>query len=350
VPTEQFFAAEKLKHPVFKLYYVQLGKILRGIFFVYYKYTNALTMKKLTIIATAISITLLFVLLLSQITNQSKANPQSRANADAVNEFRPPALPAQLSFAGEEVPLERWDVKERLDRELLINSYSPATILFLLKLSNRYFPTISERLKANGVPDDFKYLCIAESNLIAGATSKAGAVGFWQFMNGTAPGYGLEANSLVDERMDLRKATDAACQYLKSAYAKFGTWTAAAASYNCGQGGYNGQATFQQTKNYYDLHLPEETNRYIFRILTFKHILENADALGFKVTATDLYNEIPYRSVTVTSSISNLAQWAINNGTSYKILKLMNPWIRGRSLSASAAKSYVIKLPPNTSQ
>jgi soluble lytic murein transglycosylase-like protein len=134
------------------------------------------------------------------------------------------------------------------------------------------------------LPEDFKYLCIAESNLIANATSKAGAVGFWQFMNGTAPGYGLEANSLVDQRMDVVNATDAACQYLKSAYIKFGTWTAAAASYNCGQGGYNEQATFQQTKNYYDLHLPEETNRYIFRNLTFKHILENADALGVKVT------------------------------------------------------------------
>jgi hypothetical protein len=300
-------------------------------------------MKKIPAIITVLTISILFFLLLSQVAIQSKASPKS--SAGTTKEFRPPALPQQLSFAGEEVPLGRWDIRERLDRELLINSYSPGTILFLLKLSNRYFPIISERLKANGVPDDFKYLCIAESNLIAGATSKAGAVGFWQFMNGTAPGYGLEANSLVDERMDLVKATDAACQYLKSAYTKFGTWTAAAASYNCGQGGYNGQATFQRTKAYYDLHLPEETNRYIFRILTFKHILENADSLGFKVTPADLYNEIPYRNVTISSSIANLAQWAIDSGTTYKILKLMNPWIKGRSLSANAGKSYVIKLP-----
>ena len=232
---------------------------------------------------------------------------------------------------------------------MLFNSYSRANVLFLMKLSNRYFPAISERLKANGVPDDFKYLCIAESNLMAGAVSRVGATGFWQFMGGTAPGYGLTANASVDERMDVEKSTNAACQYLKNAYAKFGTWTAAAASYNCGMGGYNGQATYQQTKNYYDLHLPEETNRYIFRILAFKHILENAEELGYHVDKDDLYAEIPYRTVTVTSTISNLAQFAISNGTTYKVLRLMNPWLRGRSLPVSGGKSYVIKLPAKES-
>lgn len=273
----------------------------------------------------------------------SKAS--DRNNNTVVYEWRPPVLPRQLSFAGEEVPLQRWDVKERLDRELLVNSYSHGNVLFLMKLSARYFPIIAQRLKAAGVPEDFKYLCIAESNLIAGATSRVGAVGFWQFMGETAPGYGLEANSGVDERMDLVKSTDAAAQYIKSAYAKFGTWTAAAASYNCGQGGYNGQATFQGTKYYYDLHLPEETNRYIFRILAFKHILENAKEMGFQVADQDLYAEVPHRTVTVTSNIPNLAQWAQEQGTTYKILRLMNPWIKGRSLTISRNKSYVIKLP-----
>jgi hypothetical protein len=258
-------------------------------------------------------------------------------------------LPKQLSFGGEAVPLERWDVKERLDREVLFNSYNHANIIYLMKLSARYFPAISERLKANGVPDDFKYLCIAESNLLAGAVSRVGATGFWQFMGGTAPGYGLTANDNVDERMDVVKSTNAACQYLKNAYAKFGTWTAAAASYNCGMGGYNGQATYQQTKYYYDLHLPEETNRYIFRILAFKHILENAEQMGFKVQENELYTEIPHRTVTVTSTISNLAQFAIDNGTTYKVLRLMNPWIRGRSLPVGGGKSYVIKLPEKQS-
>lgn len=305
-------------------------------------------MKKLDGLFTAICSTGLCLLIISQFAFKGNAEVQ-KAEESNINEWRTPALPQQLSFAGENVPLERWEVKERMDRELLINTYSPGNILYLLKLSNRYFPVISERLKANGVPDDFKYLCIAESNLTAGATSKVGAVGFWQFMNGTAPGYGLEANSLVDERMDLVKSTDAACKYLRSAYAKFGSWTAAAASYNCGQGGYNGQVSFQKTMNYYDLQLPEETNRYIFRILTFKYILENADALGYKVTPSDLYNEIPYRIIVVSSSIPNLAQWAIDKGTTYKMLRLMNPWLRGRSLTASAAKTYTLKLPPKTS-
>jgi len=305
-------------------------------------------MKKLDTVFTIICSAGLCLLLISQFAFKSKANSNPLKSA-AINEWRAPALPKQLSFAGEEVPLDRWDVKERLDRELLINSYSHANIIFLLKLSNRYFPAISERLKANGVPDDFKYLCIAESNLLSGAVSHSGATGFWQFMDGTAPGYGLEANSLVDERMDIEKSTDAASKYLKTAYAKFGTWTAAAASYNCGMGGYNGQASFQQTKNYYDLHLPEETNRYIFRILAFKHILENSEALGFKISPEELYNEIAFRTVTVNSSIPNLAQFAIDNGTTYKILRLMNPWIRGKSLTVRSSKPYEIKLPAKSS-
>ncbi|HEX8315069.1 MAG TPA: lytic transglycosylase domain-containing protein [Flavisolibacter sp.] len=305
-------------------------------------------MKKLDTIFTFVCSAGLCLLLVSQFTFKSKAtnNPSAKS---ITNEWRPPALPKEISFAGESVPLERWDVKERLDREVLFNSYSHANIIFLLKLSARYFPAISARLKANGVPDDFKYLCIAESNLLSGAVSRSGATGFWQFMDGTAPGYGLTANALVDERMDIEKSTDAASQYLKSAYAKFGSWTAAAASYNCGMGGYNGQATYQQTKNYYDLHLPEETNRYIFRILAFKHIMENSESLGFKLSPDELYGEIPYRTVTVSSSISNLAQFAIDNGTTYKVLRLMNPWIRGRSLSVGGGKTYVIKLPAKTS-
>lgn len=305
-------------------------------------------MKKLDTIFTFICSGGLCLLLISQFAFRSEANPSARSNK-TINQWSPPALPKELSFAGENVPLERWDVKERLDREVLFNSYNHANIIFLMKLSNRYFPAISERLKANGVPDDFKYLCIAESNLLAGAVSRVGATGFWQFMGDTAPGYGLTANSSVDERMDIEKSTDAASKYLKNAYAKFGSWTAAAASYNCGMGGYNGQATYQQTKYYYDLHLPEETNRYIFRILAFKHILENSEALGFKVSPEDLYSETPHRTVTVTSTISNLAQFAIDNGTTYKVLRLMNPWIRGRSLPVSAGKSYIIKLPAKSS-
>lgn len=256
-----------------------------------------------------------------------------------------PDLPRDFSFATEKVPMDRWDVKERLDREVLFNYYNQANILFLLKLANRYFPIIEERLKANGVPEDFKYLCVAESNLLSGARSGVGATGFWQFMNGTAPGYGLEVNNEVDYRSDIEKSTDAAAKYLKQAYAKFGSWTAAAASYNCGMGGYNGQATFQGTTNYYDLLLPEETNRYIFRILAFKHLMENAEELGFKLEESEKYHEVPYREITVNSSIGNLATFARQNGTTYKMLRQMNPWLKGRSLTAGGGKSYTIRLP-----
>src|SRR5215204_2799898 len=294
-------------------------------------------MKKFVGLANFVTGSLFMLLLLSQFSfkGNNGNNPQWHA----------PRLPDELSFAGEEAPLQRWDVREKFDRELLLNYYSPGTIIFLLKLANRNFPIISERLKANGVPDDFKYLCIAESNMQSWAVSKSGAVGYWQFLDGTAPGFGLETSSQVDQRQDLARSTDAACKYLKQAFEKFGNWTAAAASYNCGQGGYNSQAVFQKTNNYYDLQLPEETNKYILRILTFKHLLENSEDLGFVIKEEEKYEAIPYRSVEVTATINDLAQYAISNGTTYKMLRAMNPWIRGKSLTVKGGRSYTIKLP-----
>jgi membrane-bound lytic murein transglycosylase D len=289
------------------------------------------------------------LVLFSQFAFQSNANNHTSFQI-LPNEWRAPALPHQLSFAGEAVPLDRWDVAENLDRELLINAYNPATILYMLKLSHRYFPVISEKLKANGVPDDFKYMCIAESNLQSDAVSRAGAVGFWQFMNSSAPVYGLNVNTQIDERMDIIKSTDAACKYVKSAYAKFGSWTAAAASYNCGQGCYSEQANFQRNKNYYDLQLPEQTNHYVFRILAFKYILENAETLGYKINDTEKYNEVPYKTITISSSISDLAKFATDNGTTYKMIRVMNPWIRGKSLAVKSGSSYQIKLPVQNSE
>lgn len=213
-----------------------------------------------------------------------------------------------------------------------------------MKLANRYFPVIEERLRANGVHEDFKYLCVAESNL-QHAISRVGAVGFWQFMSYTAPGYNLEITSEVDRRYDVSRSTDAACQYLKQAHAKFGSWTAAAASYNCGQGGYNAQASFQKTTNYYDLLLPQETSRYVFRILTFKYLMENAKEMGYLLEQEDLYPEFKIRTITVTSTIPNLADFAIRNGITYKMLKLYNPWLRSKSLVVRPGKSFLITLP-----
>lgn len=287
---------------------------------------------------------LLTFLILFQLSFRDKAAQEAKNPARGA-QWTPPKLPEALSFAGEAVPLERWDVREKFDREYLLNYYAPGNVLLLLKLANRNFPLISERLKANGVPDDFKYLCIAESNMQSWALSKAGAVGYWQFMPETAPGYGMEVNSEVDQRQDLEKSTDAACRYLKQAYTRFGSWTAAAASYNCGQGGYGSQAGFQQTSNYYDLHLPEETNKYIYRILTFKYLMENAAALGYVVDEQDKYPAIPVRVLKVDTSIPNLASFARANGTTYKILRLLNPWLRGRSLTVRGGKAYEIRLP-----
>ncbi len=254
-----------------------------------------------------------------------------------------PDIPQKISFAGESVPLHRWDVEEQLEREVLTNSYYHTSTLNILRLKSRYFPVIEKRLKANGIPDDFKYLCVAESAL-RNQTSRAGAVGFWQFMKGTAPRYGLEVNSEVDERYHVEKSTDAACKYLRQAYNRFGSWTAAAASYNCGQGGFSKFSNYQQKDNYYDLLLPEETMRYVFRILALKHIISNADDLGFIVHDGDAYEPIPTRTIKVTKTIPNLADFALYHHSNYRMLKIMNPWLRGHSLTVKN-NTYEIKLP-----
>lgn len=297
--------------------------------------------KKIFILKTSFCTVLLFIVFCFQKIN-SQAVTQN--NSDPIFQWRIPKIPSQFSFASEKVPLEKWEIKEQFDREFTLIYYQTGTMLTLLKYANRWLPFIGERLKQNGIPEDFKYLCIAESNL-QNLISKAGAVGFWQFMSYTGPGFGLEINSSVDERYNVLKSTDAASQYLKEAYNKFGSWTAAAASYNCGQGRYNEQSVFQKTRNYYDLHLPEETNHYMYRILSFKYLIENAQKLGYVPDASDLYNSHQTRSVIVSNTISNLADFAINNGTTYRMLRILNPWLRGRSLPIRPGKSYTILLP-----
>lgn len=271
---------------------------------------------------------------------------KGKSDESGVHTWYSPSLPEKMDFAGEPVPLDRWEIREQLDRELLYNYYWQNNILYVMKLAGRYFPMIEERLKANNIPDDFKYLCIAESNL-QNATSRAGAVGFWQFMKGTAPAYGMEISSTIDERYNVLKSTEAACKYLKEAYAKFGSWTAAAASYNCGMGGYNSHSNFQGTKNYYDLLLPEETQRYIFRILAFKHLMSNAADFGFSLAADEKYAPVKVRTISVNQSIPDLAVFAMQNGTSYKMLRMLNPWIRDRSLKIKTGKTYTLTLPAN---
>ncbi len=255
-----------------------------------------------------------------------------------------PKVPNTYTLFGESIPFDIMDIRERFDRELIVNTYMQGSTIQIIKLMGRWMPMIEERLKANGVPDDFKYLAVAESAL-RNAVSGVGASGFWQFMKGTAPGYNLEVNEYVDERYNVYKSTDAACRYLIDAKNKLGSWTAAAASYNCGMGGYNGVATKQGSYNFYNLLLPEETMRYIFRIAALKYILENPERSGYMLTDNDLYKPLKVRKQMV-SGIANLIDFARANGTTYKLIKYLNPWLRDKSLPTKG-KMYEILLPAN---
>jgi len=252
--------------------------------------------------------------------------------------------PTDIDFAGEKVPLAQLDVRENLDRELLVNTYWQSQTILFIKRANRYFPVIEPILKKNGVPDDFKYLAVAESGL-TNVVSPSDAVGFWQLLEGTAKENGLEVNEEVDERYHLEKSTEAACRYLLESHQKYGNWTLAAASYNVGRNGLDKQIGRQKELNYYDLLLGEETERYIFRILSFKLILQNPSEYGFFVGENHLYPPIPFYEVSLNGKVADFAEFAKGYGISYKILKLMNPWLRESFLTNASGKSYYIKIP-----
>jgi membrane-bound lytic murein transglycosylase D len=253
-------------------------------------------------------------------------------------------FPITTDFAGETAPLHIVDVRERLDRELLINANLHSTTTLILKRANRAFPVIEPILQKYGIPDDFKYLAVIESGLV-NATSSAGARGVWQFMEPTAKERGMEVNEYVDERYHLEKSTEAACKYLLSAKAKFGSWTTAAASYNGGMTGVNKRIEEQQVSNYYDLALTEETSRYVFRILALKEIMKNPGKYGFNIYPTDLYSPIPTKKIEVDSTITDLASFAKTQGINYKILKIHNPWLRDKKLVNPTKKKYEIEIP-----
>ncbi len=252
--------------------------------------------------------------------------------------------PTAVDFAGEAAPLNIADVRERFERELIVNANLDATTLLIIKRANRAFPIIEPILKQYNVPDDFKYLAVIESGLVH-AVSPAGARGIWQFMPETAKESGMEVNEYVDERYHLEKSTIAACQYLINAKNRFGSWTLAAAAYNGGQAGVTRQIDMQQVTNYYDLLLTEETARYVFRILALKEIMRNPQLYGFEFTPEELYTNLPVRKLEVDSSISNLATFAKSQGINYKILKVHNPWLRDKRLPNSSRKKYFIEIP-----
>lgn len=254
------------------------------------------------------------------------------------------ATPEDVTFGGVEVPLDKFGVKEKLDRELLVNTYWHSNSFLVFKRANRWFPIIEPILAENNIPDDFKYLAVIESGL-TNAISPAGARGFWQFMEATGKSYGLEINSEVDERYDVLKATQAACEYLQNSYDKYGDWALVAASYNMGMGGVNKQLKKQKVDSYWDLLLNRETGRYVYRILAVKEILNNGSNYGFVVRPKDLYEPYETHSVVVDSTIDNLAVFAQEHNANYNILKTLNPWLKSNSLRNKSRKEYQVLFP-----
>ena len=254
-------------------------------------------------------------------------------------------VPSSVTFCGKNIDLTRYDRYERMDRELLAFTYMHSTSIQMIKKANRYFPIVEPILKANGIPDDFKYLMVIESNLNPNARSSAGAAGLWQFMQTTGREYGLEVNKNIDERYHVEKSTEAACKYLKDAYTKYQDWIAVAASYNAGQARISTQFEKQQVDDMLDLYLVEETARYVYRIIAAKIMFSNPSAFGFRLRTKDLYMPIPYKEVSVNTGILNLAEWAKKQGITYALLKNMNPWLRDNFLQNVSKRTYTLKIP-----
>ncbi len=253
-------------------------------------------------------------------------------------------IPDQIDFCDEEVPLQMIDVREKLDRELLVNTYWQSNMLLFLKRSHRWFPVIEPILEENGVPDDFKYLALIESGRTP-IVSPAGATGFWQIMKATGKEKGLRINKEVDERYHVEKSTRFACEYLKEAKEKFGSWTLAAASYNMGMNGMRKQLDRQKVNNYYDLLLNAETSRYLFRILAVKHIVTHAPQYGFTFRSKHLYPTIETEEVLLDSSVTDFADYAFQHQINYKVLKYFNPWLRQSYLHNTQKDTFWVKIP-----
>ena len=253
-------------------------------------------------------------------------------------------LPDTLTFAGEQVPLEMFYVRESLDRELSVNTYWHSSTLTLIKRSHRWFPMIDSVLQTNGIPADFRYLAVIESGL-ANVISPANAVGFWQFLKGTAKDYGLEVSKDVDERYNRVKSTQAACDYFLESYKKFGNWALVAAAYNAGRSGINKQMEKQKVSSYYDMLLSDETGRYVYRILAIKLIFESPESYGFYIDENEVYLPIPTHAVYVNDEVKSWADFAKKHGLSYKLLKYFNPWLRQASLRNRQKKTYIIQIP-----
>ena len=288
------------------------------------------------------AIPLLFVF--NTLTAGNKSVSQSDEKFPQGYKIVSPPIPDHLDFAGEKVPLENFEVRERMDREFIVNTYYHSFTILAMKKANRYFPVIEPILKAHGILDDFKYVSVIESGL-SNVISPAGATGFWQFMEAAGKKYGLEINDEVDQRYDLKKSTEAACLYIKDAYDEFGSWTMAAASFNMGTNGVEKQMARQKTNRYYNLVLSDETSRYVARIIAMKTILQHPEKYGFDIKDDDLYPPLPTYELTVSGNVNDWADFAIAEGINYKILKMYNPWLRDNQLTNKAGKTYTLEMP-----
>jgi membrane-bound lytic murein transglycosylase D len=290
----------------------------------------------------------LLVFIIAYLVYTDFINPTPIEKTEIIVSYGVPQLviPDTVYFAGERVPLEIPDVRERLDRELHVNTFWHSNTIFLLKRGSRWLPDIKKEFEKAGVPSDLMYISVIESDL-QNKISPSNAVGFWQFLKGTAKDFKLEVTNEVDERYHPLKSTDAAALYLQKNYKKFGSWTNATASYNIGRAGLNRALNKQAVTSYYDLLLGEETSRYVFRAIAIKLIFENPEKYGFNFTEEHLYHKEDLQEIVITKTIDNLRDWAFDNHINYKQLKRYNPWLRRNSLTVRGRKSYIFLIPTN---
>jgi hypothetical protein len=308
----------------------------------------AITRPKVITTAIVLLIAITGILVVSQgFGGEFKSKISSSAYNLNISKVYP--IPDSVSFAGEKMPLGNFDTRESLEREIIMTAYRHASTIMIIKRTTRYFPVIEKILKENNIPDDFKYLTVAESEL-SNLISPAGATGFWQIMPETGKEEGMEINNEVDERYSIERSTKFACEYFLKSYARYGNWTLAAASYNGGRNGLDDQIEIQHEKNYYDLLLNDETSRYIFRVIAYKLIINDPVAYGFEIGKKELYPEMKYSEVKVDTAVTDFSNFARKFGTNYKLLKLLNPWLRKPYLTNKATRSYLIKIPTEGSR
>ncbi|MBG0858490.1 MAG: lytic transglycosylase domain-containing protein [Bacteroidales bacterium] len=300
--------------------------------------------RKTLLTASALISVILIILLITGEFKGYSSPAYIAAPGDTVFTNKTYKLPEIVTFAGEKMPLENFDTRESLEREILTSAYRHSSTILIIKRANRYLPVIEKILRKNNIPDDFKFLAAAESEY-SNMVSPVGATGFWQIMPETGREQGMEINSDVDERYDVEKSTQFACDYFRKSFERYGNWTLAAASYNGGRAAIDEQIEIQDQHNYYDLLLSEETARYIFRAVAYKLIITDPASYGFTIGKEDLYPELRFYEVRIDTAVTNFSKFAERFSTNYKLLKFFNPWLRKPYLNPKPSKVYFIKIP-----